>query len=503
MKNKKNIFKIPFMNQIIIFKNQKVNWLIYISSLFIIFISELISSIIFTTNKNVQSTYLAINLIMIVNSIVILFITIYYSLTILFNQILDNTYKLELRYGISKRNIFFTRVIFILTILFSFLFISLIKSICFYLFFAINHKADILVYRIYISVYAWYTIFILLVFSVTILISMLLKKESTIGTIATLFSVILLVIVSSLGMISTLNSSSRIKQLNNIAINFSYSNHQYQEIQKDDEILNLYLALQESEFMSMSMQEVMAGYNTWDLEIQQSALVFKELSFEIKEIFENSNINSWENVYEFTDDYNNNFEQLAKLAKKAIKTKSDSKYKSVYNFVNKDIVNYFYYQELDLAYKPEKLNTNPELEEKIKNNYNPDEYLFTRALMNKLYYKTSDRLFEKMRISMITTDDIIAAQNLENIKNIFNPLRHITLMFQSIDYQNEVLINQIGASQMLFSSLNNIKIYSNDSQVTIKTKRYLNIEILYVFYTLISLLLIFGSYSIFIKKNNY
>ncbi|WP_339034943.1 hypothetical protein [Spiroplasma endosymbiont of Cantharis rufa] len=506
MKNKKNSLKTTFINQLIIFKNQKTNWLIYVIAFLSIFLSELISSLILNTNKSVENIYLSINLIIIINSIIFLFITIFYSLTILLNQIVDNTYKLELRYGITKKSIFFSRVMFILIVLFSFLLISLLKSIIFYSIFLANGNANILVYKIYISVYGWYSIFVLMVFSVTILFSMLLKRETIIGTLATLFSVLLLVVVSLLGMISSFNSSSNIKQFNNMAMNFSYANQQFEEIKKSEKISNLHFALQQPEFMSMDIEEVMAGYKTWELEVQNKAVVFEDISLEIESLFSESKINTWENVYEFSNDYTTNSEEILKLTNKAIEAKNGIEYHEVYNFINKDAVNYLFYQELDLSYKPKKINLNLDLQEKIKNNYSPDEYLFTRTLMNKVYYIISERPFTKMEGSVITTEDIINAQKVENIKNVFNPLRHFSLMYQSVDYKNDVLINQIGARQKLFSSLNNIKSYSKESEITItnlKAKRFLKVEILYITYTLISLILIFSAYSIFINKKSY
>ncbi len=506
MKNKKNSLKITLINQLIIFKNQKTNWLIYVIAFLSIFVSELISSLILNTNKSVENIYLSINLIIIINSIIFLFITVFYSLTILLNQIVDNTYKLELRYGISKKSIFFSRVMFILIVLFSFLLISLLKSIIFYSIFLAKGNANILVYKIYISVYGWYSIFVLMVFSVTILFSMLLKRESIIGTLATLFSVLLLVVVSLLGMISSFNSSSNIKQFNNMAINFSYANQQFEEIKKSEKISNLHFALQQPEFMSMDIEEVMAGYKTWELEVQNKAVVFKDISLEIESLFSESKINTWENVYEFSNEYATNSEEILKLTNKAIEAKNGIEYHEVYNFINKDAVNYLFYQELALSYKPKKINLNLDLQEKIKSNYSPDEYLFTRTLMNKVYYIISERPFTKMEGFVITTEDIINAQKVENIKNVFNPLRHFSLMYQSVDYKNDVLINQIGARQKLFSSLNNIKIYSKESEITItnlKTKRFLKVEILYITYTIISLILTFGAYLIFINKKSY
>jgi len=104
-------------------------------------------------SPNEKITY--INLLVIINSIFLVIQTIYLTVSCFISQIKNNVHITELRYGYKVKNIYLSRLFFVLSVSFcSLLVMFLISSI----FFAIGKSQDsyqaIYLYRLYISSFA-------------------------------------------------------------------------------------------------------------------------------------------------------------------------------------------------------------------------------------------------------------------------------------------------------------------------------------------------------------
>gem|GEM_PF-2103558 len=80
-------------------------------------------------------------------------------------------------------------------------------------------------------------------------------------------------------------------------------------------------------------------------------------------------------------------------------------------------------------------------------------------------------------------DEMRRVLRLHFVKNICNPLRHINLMFHSIDYDNYLIYNTIN-NFGLNSAIPNIRLLEDGDNKILKMA--VRVEILYIIYSLIS-----------------
>ena len=131
-----------------------------------------------------------------------------------------------------------------------------------------------------------------------------------------------------------------------------------------------------------------------------------------------------------------------------------------------------------------------ELKTKIQEVYLPEEYLF---------FKIFNTILLNTKVNMLTNLKPLAGEihdhreetriilNSNFIKNIYNPLRHINLMFHSIDYNNYLIYNYVNRYNSLSPAIANMNLLEDDNRI-IKTA--VRVEILYTIYSLTSLLTI-------------
>ncbi|QHX36576.1 ABC transporter permease [Spiroplasma sp. BIUS-1] len=490
-------YRLVFNNQLIIFKN---NWsnIIWFSILAILTLVINVTCVaMFNSNNTIESKYIMVNMFIILNSIIFMVGSLYFSLSVIFNQLKNGIHKLELKVGINIKIIYIVRVLFILALMSTLLLINLIFSALIFIIYSSNNASDILVYRLLISSIAWYSIWVLFSVTITILFSVLFKREGTSALMSSLMGFLMLVnvvITPMFGMLSN-NSHFKIDTTNKMAFKISYKNKLTKEIKSSNNLENLFKEMRE---LNLSDDELIDGYKLWNLSGDQKAENFKSVSEVFEKTYYNSNLLKWDDVIGFKNNTLFN-EKIKEVSKYGMNKNKNNEYHDVFEFIYNNSDNMAYFKYLGLGYTSNE--NEPNRLQKIKEKYKtPEEYLMNRVLTEKLLYSSRDRMFSTSMDLTIIFDNI----KEQRLKNILNPLNHFCLMFSSVDYKNDPLINVVGTQQMFFNSIPNIKVKTDKDKPKNsekwEVKRDIKVEVIYIIYASLFVGLITSSYFIFRKK---
>ncbi|MCL8209545.1 hypothetical protein [Spiroplasma attinicola] len=462
-------------------------------------------------SPNEKITY--INLLVIINSIFLVIQTIYLTVSCFISQIKNNVHITELRYGYKVKNIYLSRLFFVLSVSFcSLLVMFLISSI----FFAIGKSQDsyqaIYLYRLYISSFAWYASFIFLALVVTIILSRFLPESAT-SIIATILAFLFLFFPAISGFLGNFTIfivdydyyDRRDDAL--LLIKEDYQRKLITNMENDETLKNIY---SDFDFVNqntrISWNELVAGPKLWNLSDSENSQIENYNNFYqsiVMTLRQGPQITSWDIIPEISSvAHIKAKEPIGKVVQKIITNKAMEKYNYLLNFIIKATKNYevlksvnVFFQYLDDYSANEK--------EFIKANFTSDEYYFIKTLNTLLFSIIERKDYD------FTSNDTYSDRNTiksrikkSQISNIFNPLYHFSLMFNGVDYHNEFLYDAFSQQQIAYGIVPNIDFTGNlnDLNQPFKLKRIVPTEAIYLFYWVLGAGLIWLSYLRFNKK---
>ncbi|MCL8210365.1 hypothetical protein LT336_00095 [Spiroplasma sp. JKS002671] len=462
-------------------------------------------------SPNEKITY--INLLVIINSIFLVIQTIYLTVSCFITQIKNNVHITELRYGYKVKNIYLSRLFFVLSVsLCSLLVMFLISSI----FFAIGKSQDsyqaIYLYRLYISSFAWYASFIFLALVVTIILSRFLPESAT-SIIATILAFLFLffpAISGFLGNFTIVIVDYDYYDLRHDAlllIKEDYQRKLITNMENDETLKSIY---SDFDFVNIqivkSWNELVAGPKLWNLSDSENSQIENYNNFYqsiVMALRQGPQITSWDIMPEISSvAHIKAKEPIGKVVQKIITNKAMEKYNYLLNFIIKATKNYEVLKSVDVFFQYLDDYSDNE-KEFIKANFTSDEYYFIKTL-NTLLFSISER-----KDYDFTSNDTYSDRNgiksrikKSQISNIFNPLYHFSLMFNGVDYHNEFLYDAFSQQQIAYGIVPNIDFTGNlnDLNQPFKLKRIVPTEAIYLFYWVLGAGLIWLSYLRFNKK---
>lgn len=458
-------------------------------------------------NPGHKITY--INLLIVATSIFLIIQTIYLTVSCFISQIKNNVHTAELRYGYKVKNIYLSRLFFVLGVSFLALLIMFVISS---IFFAIGKSQDgyqaIYLYRLYISSFAWYGSLIFFSIVVTIILSRFLPESATSIVATTLMILFLLFPIISSFVNNIWYYTDDISTRDLIAED--YYRKLINDVETGDETFkNLYSDFEAVYKQRQNSTYLILGPKMWDLSDSENNQIENYNNFyqSIAGILQNgSQITSWDAIPETSWDSNiTEKEPIGKLIQKLRTNQVMQKYSYLLNFVDKYTKNF---NILTWSYILHSLSYYGYSEiEKIQTTFSSsDEYYFIKTL-NTLLYAIAERKNETTLSRSYTPDEIKTLNKLINknrIMNIFNPLNHFNLMFNSIDYHNEFLFNVAFEQDEVFfyGVTSNVRFTGNlnDLNQSFKLKRIVPVETIYLFYWVLGAGLIWLSYLRFNKK---
>ncbi|MCL6429134.1 hypothetical protein LT335_00696 [Spiroplasma sp. JKS002669] len=464
-------------------------------------------------SPNEKITY--INLLVIINSIFLVIQTIYLTVSCFISQIKNNVHITELRYGYKVKNIYLSRLFFVLSVSFcSLLVMFLISSI----FFAIGKSQDsyqaIYLYRLYISSFAWYASFIFLALVVTIILSRFLPESAT-SIIATILAFLFLFFPAISGFLGNFSSNFAGNNMDYderddalLLIKEDYQRKLITNMENDETLKNIY---SDFDFVNqntrISWNELVAGPKLWNLSDSENSQIENYNNFYqsiVMTLRQGPQITSWDIIPEISSvAHIKAKEPIGKVVQKIITNKASEKYNYLLNFIIKATKNYevlksvnVFFQYLDDYSANEK--------EFIKANFTSDEYYFIKTL-NTLLFSIIERKSDDVTSYNSYDDwmsDIKSRIKKHRISNIFNPLYHFSLMFNGVNYHNEFLYDAFSQQQIAYGIVPNIDFTGNlnDLNQPFKLKRIVPTEAIYLFYWALGAGLIWLSYLRFNKK---
>ncbi len=512
LKFNNNQITVLTKNQIeLFFKN--IKFLILISTFLIlslvinIFGLLIINSNLKFFNPNEKITY--INLLIIITSVFLVMQTVYLTVSCFITQIKNKVHTTELRFGYKVKNIYLSRLFFVLSVAFvSLLVMFLISSI----FFAIGKTQDsnqtIYLYRLYISSFGWYASFIFLSIVITIILSRFLPESAT-SIIATILALLLLFFPAISGF------------LGNFSSNFVGGNMDYDG--RDDALFLIKEGYQRKLVAGMEGDETLKeiytdfafvrnnsrfsnlpGPEFWKNDIKNNQIEnYYDFYQSIVVILrEGSQITSWNQIPEISLVTNvASKEPITKLVQKLKTHQTMTKYNYLLNFMLKYTKNYEVLKSLDMFFQP---FFDDEDRAEIKEKLSSDEYYFIKTCNYLL------DLIDVQQSKDITASDAYDdwMSNIKNrikksrISNLFNPLYHFSLMFNGIDYHNQFLYDAFSQQQIAYGIVPNIDFTGdlNDLKQPFKLKQIVPTEAIYLFYWVVGAGLIWLSYLRFNQK---
>ncbi|MGL5268290.1 MAG: hypothetical protein ACRC8P_00750 [Spiroplasma sp.] len=494
-------------NQIqLFFKNYKFD--IFLAGIFLVnLLLDIIGLVFINSDVNPSEKWIKVNILIVLNSLLVVILTIYVTINCFVGQIKNNIHKTELRYGYKVKNIYLSRILFIVGFSTFYLLAIFIVSL---LFFGFNYQnQDLFIYRLYLSSFAWYAILIFLSIVITLLLTRFLA-ESFATILSTILAILFILTPALVGLSANMSRSSsndsNFKDYSyELLINENYKRNLYHDLMSDEATKNIYQDFQfVSEIKDWNDDELLMGWKVWNLKPEEFAKIknYVNLVTIVQSYFENNanQISSWNKIQEFHETSNIINEPITKIIIKLQTVKEMEKYnfllKTMKNYTN----NFSILRSLDILHQLGSLgiDNSKEITSKYKSS---EEYLFVRTL-NVLFFKLSGGPFDSIIVNPI--EIMREAVKKDKIANIFNPLRHFNLMFQSIDYNNKFLFNFFGKEQMFYANVANINFSfsgdSNDLSSMLKLKQNVPIEIIYTFYLVLGSLLIWLAFLRFNKK---
>lgn len=499
MKNNLLQMNILIKNQIeMFFKNRK--FIIFISIIFGLgLILNFIGLSSIKQNNEIEKMG-EIDSLILSNCILLVLKAIYITKICFINQIKNNIYKIELRYGYRIKNVYYSRIIFTLGYLICYLILMFGISLIF--FSATYQDENLTIYRLYVSSFGWYAILIFLTIVSSLIFSWLFSQ-----TLANIFSTIMALFLIFLPLIGGVIIN--IRSTNNLPFYLMLLQEQYVSSLENsvknntltNDIYNNFEGIIKDKENNQNENKVnntnnFLGIKFWEIEDSTKSKYPNYVMFfqDVDQVFKNhKSITNWEDIWEFSNDF---FyvqdEPINKIINKLLSFELMFKYKDVLQVMKKYTNNFGVLKDLELIKIPDKLLL---LEEEVKKKFNNcDEYLFTRTL-NALFIKILELKDLSENISKIIEDiDEIIAKDWR--LNLLNPVRHFNLMFQSINYNNYALSNLMAKS----FHVPNIKVYRDDMKA-IHFKQNVSIELIYCFYFIIGCIVIILLFLAFKKKN--
>ncbi|ASZ09195.1 hypothetical protein CK556_02400 [Mesoplasma chauliocola] len=503
MKHQSQMLKI-LVNQWIIFKSQKTNFAILLINIFLVLMLNLIGVFILQSKElSVSSRYVFINLFIVINSVLILISCAYFTINILHQQITNMIYKVEMKMGYSVNLMYWIRIISIMGLMFSVFVVNLLISSLFFSIVNIKMTNDILVYRLYISAYGWYAIWIFLVMFICIIFSLIFKKDSLMIMSSILLSILLIIsAVFSPSIIKHMSPAfSSLSGANRFALKNVYSHDLNKQVESNELLTDIQQRVKNNSKVRDS-NEIVSGYKYW-VEIYPTFNdhLLEEITNNIELIYKDVTLIEWDNI--FNDAYSENLFNLnaRKVVKYALDNNEIEEHDIIFEFVLNNVNNLAYYKNLSIVYKANDPSTPDDREryEIIKQLYNPAEFLFTRIMMETILNSYSN--LDSYNVIGIEYD-VFKENKKQTFKNWINPFNHFNLMFNSVNYKNDVLMNFVSSEQLFLGSNYNLKVIASNKEdnSTWKLKRSVPVEVLYIGYTIFMILILVGlSYKFKVK----
>lgn len=461
--------------------------IIFLSSLLLInILINVVSTVVLNSSEPISSKMSIISTMIILNSVFYLVFSIFSSIKIYLINLKNNIHLVELRFGYKLKNIYFSRIIMIILINLTYLLLTFIISLIFFAVLFIPN--NILIYRAFISPFGWYAILILVALTITLFFSLFFSELVT--SIAASFLMISFLITPPIIGLSTINTNQ-----DNGDYYYRYLTRENHSKKLIDEIKKL----KHGEELLIEFNQILYKRNfinegpLLNLELIQDYTYYNEFvnyfSEKIKLIGDQSLI-AWTNIQDFSprsDIIEEKINPVYSFLKNKVSDDMKQWLKMMQNFSSnlallKDagFVRYDVIDEYD-----------QNLKSKIQDVYLPEEYLFFK-IFNTLLFNADINRSTNIEPSSGGTindfgDDMRRILRLDFVKNIYNPLRHINLMFHSIDYDNYLIYNTI-TRLGLNAVVPNIRLLEDDDDKILKMG--VRVEILYITYSLISFAII-------------
>jgi len=524
---------------------KKISTLILFSVFIVTILVIDIVGIFMIKNADAESLLNKINTLVLVLSILLFIITAYITINIFREEISHNIHSLELRYGYKVRELFISRIFSSLVIILSFYLVLLFINLAFGL--PQNQLMSIFAYRLYISSLAWYILIILIAYSLSILFSSFFSSIISIISVFLALALVLLGVIKG-GSFSSAGYQESIHDPNTIVIKSvesMYKNQKKNEFYKslneiDPIISSQYLLLQsvinknaDDEIIQNEIDPLLfmnslyfgpKGWTNWNDLVNDKNSHIKEIIYlysYFNDFFTKNKFDyNYEDIIGLIDDVNQNkIEPLANLLK-AMEDKVDNKYKDLIKTLfrfNHDIkalkllnINYKWTIFSDINNIAKEIELRKIYDFIITNEIDPVEVLFYKLLSQSFAISANSYNNSQSKNYLNIIERKIKDETKRYVENqrknlIFNPLVQFATAFNSVNYYDFYLDNILSSSRDSFNGTTNY-IFSfldetdENNPGTYEFNRVIYPELIYVSYSLISVLIIFGSYFKFKRR---